>query len=491
MAHRNISIVHWDPELEKHKCGYCKKTDSNCSYGMWAESLTVEDYQYLIDRGWRRSGKYCYKPVMDITCCPLYTIRCNAKSFKLSKSQKKIIKRVNRYLSDSLEDKSYDDIEMHSDEVFTPINHEKPIVKLSADKIESGKLGVLIDANSSGKLGVLIDANSTMQSETDFEEEENTSIKSENSKMSTSTSPITSKCYKPGTGADPSKPPCKKAKFLRLERKQHKLAEKGINPLQSNAAQSQEKSLEQFINDISKTPAHRLTVKLVLTGGNSRDWSHIRAQEYTVYRKYQVRVHGDPPDKCSEKQFTGFLLESPIQYVKFTSGPPSGYGSFHQQYWLDDKLIAVGVIDILPKCISSVYFFYDPDYRYLTLGTYGSLRELYFVREIQRQVPAIKYYYMGFYIHSCPKMRYKANLHASYLLCPETYVWFPIEQCIPKLDKGKYCRFNEDLDAIDKDECSITSDMDPLMILIGYKNCVPYRIYKEKVQGSEANEQYC
>lgn len=42
-------------------------------------------------------------------------------------------------------------------------------------------------------------------------------------------------------------------------------------------------------------------------------------------------------------------------------GPRCGYGSFHQQYWLDDdKLIAVGVIDILPKCVSSVYFFYDP-----------------------------------------------------------------------------------------------------------------------------------
>lgn len=104
---------------------------------------------------------------------------------------------------------------------------------------------------------------------------------------------------------------------------------------------------------------------------------------------------------------------------------------------------------------------------------------------MQRQVPAIKYYYMGFYIHSCPKMRYKANLHASYLLCPETYVWFPIEQCIPKLDKQKYCRFNEDPEAVDKDACCITSDMDPLMILVGYKNCVPYRIYREKVQGSE------
>lgn len=55
-------------------------------------------------------------------------------------------------------------------------------------------------------------------------------------------------------------------------------------------------------------------------------------------------------------------------------GPAHGYGSFHQQYWLDGRLIAVGVLDILPKCVSSVYFFYDPDFSHLTLGTYGSLR---------------------------------------------------------------------------------------------------------------------
>lgn len=53
-----------------------------------------------------------------------------------------------------------------------------------------------------------------------------------------------------------------------------------------------------------------------------------------------------------------------------------GYGSFHQQYWLGQKLIAVGVIDILPHCVSSVYFFYDPDYGHLSLGTYASLRFL-------------------------------------------------------------------------------------------------------------------
>jgi hypothetical protein len=29
--------------------------------------------------------------------------------------------------------------------------------------------------------------------------------------------------------------------------------------------------------------------------------------------------------------------------------PSCGYGSFHQQYWLDGKLVAVGVVDVLPR----------------------------------------------------------------------------------------------------------------------------------------------
>lgn len=58
---------------------------------------------------------------------------------------------------------------------------------------------------------------------------------------------------------------------------------------------------------------------------------------------------------------------------------------------------------------------------------------------------------MGFYIHSCPKMRYKARLNPSKLLCPETYEWFDIDVCLKLLDKEKYCRFNKDLDAIDQD----------------------------------------
>ena len=49
-------------------------------------------------------------------------------------------------------------------------------------------------------------------------------------------------------------------------------------------------------------------------------------------------------------------------------GPEMGYGSFHQQYWLGDRMVAVGVVDILPTCVSSVYLYYHPEFASLSLG---------------------------------------------------------------------------------------------------------------------------
>ena len=57
-------------------------------------------------------------------------------------------------------------------------------------------------------------------------------------------------------------------------------------------------------------------------------------------------------------------------------GPAAGYGSFHQQYWLDGRIVAVGVVDILPTCVSSVYLYYHPDFASLSLGSYSALRSV-------------------------------------------------------------------------------------------------------------------
>lgn len=49
------------------------------------------------------------------------------------------------------------------------------------------------------------------------------------------------------------------------------------------------------------------------------------------------------------------------------------------------------------------------------------------VCELSERTPAIDSYYMGFYIHSCPKMRYKAHMKPSELLCPEVYTWHRLD----------------------------------------------------------------
>ena len=61
MVEPGRSIVE-DHGLSAHSCGYCKTPgDSSLSHGMVAHRLSVEDYQALVDRGWRRSGNWLYK----------------------------------------------------------------------------------------------------------------------------------------------------------------------------------------------------------------------------------------------------------------------------------------------------------------------------------------------------------------------------------------------------------------------------------------------
>ncbi|VDP85930.1 unnamed protein product [Echinostoma caproni] len=63
-----------------------------------------------------------------------------------------------------------------------------------------------------------------------------------------------------------------------------------------------------------------------------------------------------------------------------SDGTGPEFGSYHQQYWLDGReLIAIGVIDLLPQCLSSVYLIYDPDYAFLHLGTYSALRYVQYI----------------------------------------------------------------------------------------------------------------
>ncbi|CAG7822846.1 unnamed protein product, partial [Allacma fusca] len=160
--------------------------------------------------------------------------------------------------------------------------------------------------------------------------------------------------------------------------------------------------------------------------------------EHELYRSYLTCVHNFKESECTQEQFKEFLCDNPYPDTDDI------YGAYHQQYYLDDTLIAVGVVEILPTCLSSVYFFYSPSHMNLSLGTFGALLEIAYLRELNRSRPNIRYYYLGWYIHSCGKMRYKGSFSPSYLLCPELYTWHFLDDTIrAELSAKKYQRLNK------------------------------------------------
>ncbi|XP_027695671.1 arginyl-tRNA--protein transferase 1 isoform X10 [Vombatus ursinus] len=463
------TIVEYFEGEDFYRCGYCKNETGSRSNGMWAHSMTVQDYQALIDRGWRRSGKYVYKPVMNQTCCPQYTIRCRPLHFQPSKSHKKVLKKMFKFLSKG--------------EFSRGNNEEEPMDSQMDDAaVDDFVLKSKLDIQSDHR-PLSEDYNEVVESEVK-EKEENLETK-ETKELNQSHAKreklgsgepsrsvkVVPSAPKPGKGADLSKPPCRKAKDIRKERKRQKLILKSqTDKLEGSQIQhepqslpsekpklNQPKSVEDFIFDtLPEDAAHQL------------EFTRFLCSSPLEMRKLRLRV----------KRLV-CLDEIWLQAENPPEGPDCGYGSFHQQYWLDGKIIAVGVIDVLPYCVSSVYLYYDPDYSFLSLGVYSALREIAFTRQLHEKTFQLSYYYMGFYIHSCPKMRYKGQYRPSDLLCPETYVWVPIEQCLSALESSKYCRFNQDTKAVDEERIK---ELDQLRVL--YKRTVmPYNIYKKRQKG--------
>ena len=85
-------------------CGYCNSAagDTSVCHGVWARRLSVEDYQALLDRGWRRSGHFLY--TMDPeTCCPAYAVRLKASDFTPSREHRRMQRRLAAYCAGRVE----------------------------------------------------------------------------------------------------------------------------------------------------------------------------------------------------------------------------------------------------------------------------------------------------------------------------------------------------------------------------------------------------
>ncbi|CEO60412.1 Putative Arginyl-tRNA--protein transferase 1 [Penicillium brasilianum] len=202
--------------------------------------------------------------------------------------------------------------------------------------------------------------------------------------------------------------------------------------LQSAVHEAEYSNVKRPIDPVTERPlepAHKFEVNI--------EGDSVSQAKFDLFVKYQTTVHKEDVSRWKTKDFEGFLCSG----IKRTPNPitksnasEKKLGSWHQCYRLDGKLIAVAVLDLVPSGVSSVYIFYDPDYEQWEFGKLSAMREIAFAQENN-----YAYYYMGFYIHSCVKMRYKGNFRPQYILDPESYDWDPLDgELSKKLDTQPY-----------------------------------------------------
>eukprot|EP01025_Chloroclados_australasicus_P002119 TRINITY_DN10491_c0_g2_i3.p1 TRINITY_DN10491_c0_g2~~TRINITY_DN10491_c0_g2_i3.p1 ORF type:complete len:545 (-),score=51.44 TRINITY_DN10491_c0_g2_i3:621-2255(-) len=441
-------------------CGYCGG-EGFVSHGCHAIKLTVLDYQDLIDRGWRRSGNYIYKPTMDKACCPQYTIRLPVENFQISKEQEKVMRKMERYLEGIDSSEKQQSSEQHNSASSSSTQQQMHEEYDAEDLQERNALEQLLQ-----KCVLQLIEQGRLSQECRVEDLKVIKMKKSKSDRDNRrklTCPVGLKCHRflieqkeeqlPLQALDRAKliadlvyqlmQPCMHAQWELTSQNGHlnfcnQLILNGISQEVRDRSNTVTQPFPQNYNpqELSK---HKLEIIEIP--------NQFIEEEYELYRKYQIAIHGDEEWSVSRGQYRRFLVDTPLIHVsqhEDAQAPPCGYGSFHHQYRIDGKLVAVGVVDILPRCLSSKYFFWDPDYARLSLGKFSAVKEIQWVQEARKTCPDLQYYYMGYYIQSCPKMRYKGDYKPSQLLCPQKFTWVTITPEVEQaLDDNKYCILSE------------------------------------------------
>jgi len=142
-----------------------------------------------------------------------------------------------------------------------------------------------------------------------------------------------------------------------------------------------------------------------------------KSQRRALRRCADVRVeYGSPtfsPEKLAlfnkHKQVRDLTSDedgamTPLGYISWLV--QSCFQTMEMRYYLGDRLIAVGIVDLGAVAMSSVYFYFDPEPEIsrLSPGVMSVLRELDFCRRTGRE-----HLYLGLFVHDCRQLNYKGG----------------------------------------------------------------------------------
>ncbi len=121
----------------------------------------------------------------------------------------------------------------------------------------------------------------------------------------------------------------------------------------------------------------------------------VSPQKVALFNAHKrARGLAEPDDvPMGAAEYAGWLVESCFETVEM-------------RYYLGDRLIGVGVMDLGARSASSVYFYFDPapEVSRLSPGVYSALQEIAFCRRTGRE-----HLYLGLYVADCDQLNYKAD----------------------------------------------------------------------------------
>ncbi|OIP56873.1 MAG: arginyltransferase [Helicobacteraceae bacterium CG2_30_36_10] len=118
-------------------------------------------------------------------------------------------------------------------------------------------------------------------------------------------------------------------------------------------------------------------------------------EHLTLFNKYHLYM--------KEKKEWEFQETTAEHYFNSFVDGHSNFG-YEVLYFDENKLIGVDLIDILKDGVSSIYFYYDPDYIEYSLGKLSLYNQIKFAKKSHK-----KWIYLGYYVEECPSLSYKSH----------------------------------------------------------------------------------
>ena len=126
---------------------------------------------------------------------------------------------------------------------------------------------------------------------------------------------------------------------------------------------------------------------------------------YNMYLRYQAERHAEGS--------MGNL--APEEYMDFLSS--NWCNTRFVEFFINNELAAVAVVDQFENAWSAVYTFFEPKYSSFSLGKYAVLWEIE-----QAKLKRIEYLYLGYWIKKCKKMAYKNKYQPLQLLINNQWI---------------------------------------------------------------------